>query len=131
MPGPADGFIEALPIPPLLRVSSHPMAPDPFRFSAEKGQRSFFPGYVTPTLGYSGSFLGPTIKVRDGDGVKFTIDNNLDQVTTVHWHGLHVPAQWDGGPRQVIRGGADWNPDFRINQPAATSGTTLMPWGSP
>ena len=118
--GPADGFLDALPIPPLLESTLSSDGARSFSLSAEKGERSFFPGYITPTLGYSGSYLGPTIRVRDGERVKFTIDNNLDQVTSVHWHGLHVPAQWDGGPRQVIGAGQTWKPDFRVNQPAAT-----------
>jgi len=117
---PAEGFSSSLPVPPLLESVTSEDGTNQFHFSAGSGRKSFFPGYTTPTLGYNGSYLGPTIKVRDGERVKFRIDNTLSQVTTVHWHGLHVPAQWDGGPRQVIGPNTTWNPAFRINQPAAT-----------
>jgi blue copper oxidase len=117
---PADGFNNTLPIPPLLDSTVASDGTKLFTFSAEEGERSFIPGYITPTLGYSGSYLGPTIKVRDGERVRFKVENNLKQSTTVHWHGLHVPAQWDGGPRQVIKAGETWNPDFKIKQSAAT-----------
>jgi len=117
---PAEGFNNTLPIPPLLESDVASDGTRIFAFNADAGEKSFFPGYKTATLGYNGSYLGPTIKVRGGEQVKFKIDNKLDQVTTVHWHGLHVPAQWDGGPRQVIEAGGTWNPAFRINQPAAT-----------
>ena len=117
---PADGFTSTLPIPPLLESTVAPDGSRQFTFSVEEGQKTFIPGYVTPTLGYSGDYLGPTIKVRDGERIKFKVENNLKQVTTVHWHGLHVPAQWDGGPRQVIKAGESWNPDFKIKQSAAT-----------
>lgn len=117
---PAEGFTNTLPVPPLLDSTISEDGTKHFNFSVGYGEKSFFPGYITPTLGYNGSYLGPTIKVRNGDQVQFKIDNTLSQVTTVHWHGLHVPAQWDGGPRQVINGGKAWNPAFRINQSAAT-----------
>jgi blue copper oxidase len=117
---PAQGFNTALPIPPLLESSTSADGGRAFQLSVDEGQMSFSPGYTTPTLGYNGPYLGPTIKVRNGEKVNFQINNNLSQKTTVHWHGLHVPAQWDGGPRQEIRAGATWNPEFTINQPAAT-----------
>ncbi|MEE4166585.1 MAG: multicopper oxidase domain-containing protein, partial [Desulfocapsaceae bacterium] len=118
--GPIDGFKSVLPIPPLLDSSISQDGMKRFAFSVDTGETSFFPGYTTPTLGYNGSYLGPTIKVRNGQEVMFKIENNLGEPTTVHWHGLHVPAQWDGGPRQVIEAGETWNPNFRIKQPAAT-----------
>jgi len=64
--------------------------------------------------------LGPTVRVKDGSRVRIQVKNELRESTTVHWHGLHVPAQWDGGPRQVIGAGEQWLPEFTINQQAAT-----------
>ena len=117
--GPPQGFNTTLPIPPLLEV---PMigGVKTYQIDIDKGEMSFFPGYTTPTLGYNGPYLGPTIKVRNGEKVNIKVNNNLGQRTSVHWHGLHVPAQWDGGPRQEIKAGNTWNPGFTINQPAAT-----------
>ena len=113
-------FLTPLPIPPILESSQVGNDGRIFSFSADAGTRSFIPGYTTPTLGYSGSYLGPTIRVRNGDQVGFDISNNLDQRTSVHWHGLHVPAEWDGGPHQEIEAGGVWQPRFTIKQPAAT-----------
>ena len=118
--GPVNGFADALPIPPLMDSTVSEDGARRFNFSVDNGKRSFSQGYTTQTMGYSGSYLGPTIKVRDGELIRFNIANRLVQPTTVHWHGLHVPAQWDGGPRQVIKAGESWNPVFRIKQPAAT-----------
>ena len=112
-------FANNLFIPPLLQQTGTGDE-SLLSFAAQKNHHSFFPGTQTETLGYSGSFLGPTIRVRDGENVRFNIENNLDQVTTVHWHGLHVPAKWDGGPHQVIKPGEMWKPEFKINQQAAT-----------
>ena len=49
-----------------------------------------------------------------------TVENALDTVTTVHWHGLLVPGYSDGGPQQLIRPGDRWRPVLKIDQPAAT-----------
>lgn len=113
-------FSTKLYIPPVLQKSEKDRAEEAYVFSARKDIHEFFPGIPTDTFGYNGSFLGPTVRVRDGEEVKFKIKNDLDQVTTVHWHGLHVPARWDGGPHQIIMPGEVWKPNFTIKQQAAT-----------
>ena len=110
-------FVNKLFIPPLLENTGGGQG---FSLNAQKGHQDFFNGVRTETLGYNGSFLGPTIRVHEGDKVRFRVKNQLDQPTTVHWHGLHVPAKWDGGPHQPIGPGEIWNPEFTIKQQAAT-----------
>ncbi len=46
--------------------------------------------------------------------------NELDEATTLHWHGMHLPAAADGGPHQPVAPGAGWAPSWRVRQPAAT-----------
>jgi len=80
-------------------------------------------GSQTPpidTLGFNGDYLGPTLRFTDRQDVNIKIENTLDDETTVHWHGLHVPAEFDGGPHQVIEPESRWNPQFKIKQNAAT-----------
>ncbi len=113
-------FTRQLIIPPILERTKDDQGDSVLAFAARKAQHEFFPGISTETIGYNGSFLGPTIRVRDGENLRFAVSNELDQVTTVHWHGLHVPARWDGGPHQVIEPGALWRPTFQIKQQAAT-----------
>lgn len=48
------------------------------------------------------------------------VKNKLDETTTVHWHGLEVDGEQDGGVHNGIQPGATWNPKFTIEQPAAT-----------
>jgi FtsP/CotA-like multicopper oxidase with cupredoxin domain len=117
---PLKGFTTSLPIPPLLDDLSSIDGESSFALRVQRGSRSFFPDHETPTMGYNGDYLGPTIKIRNGQRVKLKVQNDLNERTTVHWHGLHVPAKWDGGPRQVIKAGDDWLPEFTIDQPAAT-----------
>ena len=87
---------------------------------ARAGTTAFFPGIDSATLGYNGAYLGPTIRVYSGDEVEMAIANRMAQPTTVHWHGLLVPGELDGGPHQTIGPGATWRPALAIRQPAAT-----------
>ena len=116
----ASEFSTPLPIPPLLENLDKTGQTALFKMAAQRGSREFFPGKITQTFGYNGDFLGPTIRVRNGQRFRLRVDNNLPEVTTLHWHGMHLPAKWDGGPRQPIAPGASWNPDFTIKQQAAT-----------
>ncbi len=46
-----------------------------------------------------GSYPGREIRVREGDLVRLQVENHLtDQATTLHWHGLLLPAGMDGVP---------------------------------
>jgi blue copper oxidase len=59
---------------------------------AQAGNTEFFPGKASKTQGYNGSYLGPTIRVNRGDEVEIAVTNALQEDTTVHWHGLLIPA---------------------------------------
>ena len=114
-----SGFSESQPlrIPPLLdaRTQGHSIA-----LTVQGGTTEFFAGHNSQTLGYNGSYLGPTIRLHRGDDVQMAVTNALGQNTTVHWHGLLIPAELDGGPHQLIRPGDTWRPVLPIRQPAAT-----------
>src|SRR5690625_4987299 len=45
-----------------------------------------------------GSYLGPIIKVHRGQKIRIRFRNQLPEVSIVHWHGMHVPEQYDGHP---------------------------------
>ena len=113
-------FAGTLPIPPLLEDLDPRRNVSRFSMDVQHGRMEFFPGTATSTMGYNGNFLGPTIRVRRGQRFRIDVNNRLSQTTSLHWHGLHVPARWDGGPRQPIRSGTTWSPEFTINQEAAT-----------
>ena len=52
----------------------------------------------TAVWSYNGAVPGPEIRLRQGDRVRITVENKLDEDTTVHWHGLRVPNAMDGVP---------------------------------
>ena len=69
---------------------------------------------------FEGSLPGPTVRVRRGDRVQLQLRNQLPEATIVHWHGLVVPDQADGHPRQMIGPGATYDYDFPVVQRAGT-----------
>ncbi len=77
-------------------------------------------GNQTITGGINGSFWGPTIFIQKGDSVHFNVRNYLNDSTTIHWHGMHLPAVMDGGPHQVIPPGTIWKPYWKVTNDAAT-----------
>lgn len=91
-----------------------------FRLDAREGRTSFVAQGETPTLGYNGTYLGPTLIAARGERVRVDVANGLAAPTTVHWHGMHLPAAMDGGPHSPIPPGATWSPEWTIDQPAAS-----------
>ncbi|MBF0297849.1 MAG: multicopper oxidase domain-containing protein [Oligoflexia bacterium] len=49
------------------------------------------------TWGYNGSVPGPVIEAIEGETVRIVFKNRLPDPTTVHWHGIHLPIEMDGG----------------------------------
>ena len=58
-------------------------------------------GTLTNVWAYT-SDGGSLLDVMAGDKVRITVNNQLPEATTVHWHGLDVPPTQDGHPRDVI-----------------------------
>ena len=77
-------------------------------------------GNQTITGGINGKFWGPTLFINKGDVVHMNVQNNLNDSTTIHWHGMHLPAVMDGGPHQVIPPGTLWQPYWTVKNEAAT-----------
>lgn len=85
-----------------------------------KSDHTFYPGIKTQTMGVNGSVLGPTLLLNKGQWVNFTLHNQLGEPTTMHWHGLHVSPENDGGPHIVIEDQDRWQPSFEILDHAST-----------
>ncbi|MCF3649718.1 multicopper oxidase family protein [Synoicihabitans lomoniglobus] len=91
-----------------------------YDLTMQNGTMEFTPGVVTPTAGYNGDFLGPTLIMHKGDDVVMNVTNELGEITTNHWHGMHVSPEDDGGPHTTIAPGATWSPAFTVLDDAAT-----------
>lgn len=67
-----------------------------------------------------GPFPGPIIRVRQGMRLRVAFTNHLREDTTVHWHGLNVPAAMDGHPSAAVAPGAAYAYDFEVRNPPGT-----------
>ena len=66
------------------------------------------------------TFWGPTLFFNKGETVNMNVINKLNDSTTLHWHGMHLPAVMDGGPHQVIPPNTIWQPYWQVNNNAGT-----------
>ena len=76
-------------------------------------------GRPSRAIGINGSAPAPLIRLREGQRVRLRVVNTLDRDTSLHWHGLLVPFQYDGVPGVSfpgIRAGKDFLYDFDIRQ---------------
>ncbi len=90
-----------------------------FNLNIAPGTRNFYSGFTTNTIGINGDYLGPTLMLRQGDFITINVNNNLTDTTTLHWHGMHVPAIADGGPHITITPGTTWSPSFEVKDKAS------------
>ncbi len=104
-----------LPLPALLL----PDIRQRIRLTAMTGTTQW-QGKSVPTWGYNGSLLGPAIRLQRHQPVTVEINNTLPDATTLHWHGLKVGGEVDGGPQEIIAAGARRQVTFTPDQDAAT-----------
>ena len=83
------------------------------------GTHDFGNGVASETLGINAGYLGPVLRVKQGQTLPFDVKNAIGETTTIHWHGLHIPGDVDGGPHQEIAHGEVWSPDVPIVQSAS------------
>jgi bilirubin oxidase len=102
-----------LAIPPALEL-------DTFDLVVDEHVHQFYPGINTNTYGASAEYLGPTLVLHKGDTTNIRVHNQLAQITSMHWHGLHVPGEQDGGPQMVIDPGTQWHYMYAVKNPAGT-----------
>lgn len=100
-------------IPPTLTGSS-------INLNLQEGTTNFFPGTPTQTYGANGNLLGPTLILDRNQTVTINVTNSLMDSTTIHWHGMHVAPENDGGPHVVIPPGTTWSPVIPVLDWAAT-----------
>ncbi|MCL4507600.1 MAG: multicopper oxidase domain-containing protein [Chloroflexi bacterium] len=102
---------------------------------AARGQVAILPGAETAVWRYQaevlagdpasvvtlpGSYLGPVLRVRQGQRVRVHFTNDLPEPSIVHWHGLLVPDAMDGHPRNAVGPGQSYAYDFQVINRAGT-----------
>ncbi|MFN8511147.1 MAG: copper oxidase [Thermomicrobiales bacterium] len=86
-----------------------------FDLVAKKVQWEVEPGKFFEAWGYNGVVPGPEIRVTEGDKVRVVIKNELDESTSIHFHGQMVPIAMDGVPfitQPPIKPGTNFTYEF-------------------
>ncbi len=63
-----------------------------------------FTGKPRMATSINGSIPAPTLHWREGDTVTIRVTNKLQEVTSIHWHGILLPFEMDGVPGISFRG---------------------------
>ena len=61
-------------------------------------QRLVVDGRSSGAIGINDTVPAPLLRLREGQAVRLNVVNELDEDSSIHWHGLLVPAQFDGVP---------------------------------
>lgn len=77
-------------------------------------------GRSSTTLAYGNGILGPTIRAAKGETVQITLQNSLAEHTNIHWHGLILPENMDGHPRDLASPGGSLQYELPVHQRAGT-----------
>lgn len=78
-----------------------------------------FSGSWASAITLNGTVPGPLLRMHEGDEVTVTLNNQVDELTAVHWHGLKVPNAMDGVPGVTFPGikpGETFEYSFRLRQ---------------
>jgi L-ascorbate oxidase len=73
-------------------------------------------------IGYNGKTPGPVLRFKEGEDVTIKVTNNLNESTSIHWHGLILPYQQDGVPG-ISYDGIEPGETFTYQFPIVQSGT--------
>jgi FtsP/CotA-like multicopper oxidase with cupredoxin domain len=134
---PATPFVEAGPTPEPEPEGGTPSQPAGFKdgislveavdknpspdivevdLEAKMAPVELLPGSKIEVLTYNGALPGPLIRAKVGDRVIIHFKNGLSSPTTIHWHGVRVPANMDGTPasQDPVMPGDTFDYDFRV-----------------
>jgi CopA family copper-resistance protein len=78
-----------------------------------------FSGDSAEARSINGMIPGPLLRLKEGQDVVLRVTNDLDEVTSLHWHGLLVPFGMDGVPGfsyEGIKPGETFTYRFRVRQ---------------
>ena len=117
-PGTDDG--EGREVTPRSTVTAEPDTS--VSLAAASGTIRPSPETSTTNWTYNEQFPGPELRVQEGDVLSVELTNDLQEETTIHWHGVPVPNPVDGVPnvtQNPIASGDTFTYTFRA-EPAGT-----------
>lgn len=116
---------DALPLRPLFIPGDSgyfgvlDMADERLTLHARSSTFEFLDGKPSSVLVYEGEYGGktfqnPILRIRTGGRFKARLQNDMDEPSIIHWHGLHVPGDMDGQPRSTVGPGGTFDYAFTV-----------------
>ena len=90
-----------------------------YKLSAEKSNFNFDKNFTSDLWLYNHENPGPLLKANKGDILKVNFTNNLDEPTSIHWHGIKNINKMDGVPyltQDPVQPGETFSYEFPVNQ---------------
>jgi len=121
--GTTPALAEGQPLRSLARLVNTSTAPGVFAatLTAAPVDLELVSGLRTTFWAYNGTVPGPLIEANEGDRVRLSFVNRLEQESTVHWHGMPVPAAQDGNPMEPVPPGTTRVYEFTLPADCAAS----------
>lgn len=92
-----------------------------FYLTAKEVDWEVEPGKIVKAKSYNGVVPGPEIRVQVGDRVRIVLTNELNVSTSIHFHGIRVPNEFDGVDpytQKPVAPGETFTYEFPILEPA-------------
>ena len=95
------------------------MSAAPLTLTARSSTLPLIQDKQSPFLIYAAQYAGkayqnPIIRIKRGNQFNARLQNDLNEPTIIHWHGLHLPGVMDGHPRTTIAAGAHYDYAFPV-----------------
>lgn len=105
----------------LPRAGSHGSRLVDLTMRAQREHRALAGSASCQMLTYNSDCPGPVVELREGDRARLVLENQLDEISTIHWHGLHLPNAMDGSPLNAVARGTRYVYEFDV--PRGSAGT--------
>jgi FtsP/CotA-like multicopper oxidase with cupredoxin domain len=109
---PQGAFKNKLPLPGEISQKS-------FDLSASPAEVRLSESLNLSGFQFNNTLPGPTIRHNRGSELDIRFNNDIGQESIIHWHGLIVPPDMDGHPKDAISNGT-YDYQFGLNQRAGT-----------
>jgi FtsP/CotA-like multicopper oxidase with cupredoxin domain len=83
---------------PRVVLAANPSAGFDYELIVAPADVIIVPGGSTPALSFNGGYPSPVIRAKQHQPVRIRVVNQLDEPTTIHWHGMRIPIGMDGVP---------------------------------
>jgi CopA family copper-resistance protein len=120
----ATGLVRAVAGPPDDQLRrGQPRLPGASHFDLVIARTPFnVTGRPRSATSINGTVPGPLLRLQQGDTVSIAVTNRLSEATSIHWHGILLPADQDGVPGLTFRG-IDPGETFTYRFPIKQGGT--------